>query len=228
MADNGFTFTNDADGSDANNGDIPFWEDDIAWSKVILGDTTLAGTAEIEGLSSEIEVETKKPKGGEKPRSKDNGNKPGEFRIILTIATRVQWKEYVDSLPNWHPRRLGRDRRPLVCIHPLVNAHGLREVRVTAVKIDKTPTAVSGLKVTIIVAEWFDKLTTVSKKQDKPVQHPAQDDEFAGWANHGPLPILGDGGFDPAPDPAEELAGDKNNLGTENMFRNMFSQPGGG
>lgn len=176
-----------ADGSSSN---IPAWikhPNSNDWNKVLLGQTILPGTARIDGLDISVDVETKKAKGSEKPTSKDNGTKPGVFEVILQL-TEKDFDEYVQTLPDWNPRRLGRERKPLVIIHPLVNAHGIREVRVLSVKT-KSPSARDGLEVRITLAEWFDKPIAVKKPQDRAgAGKTAEDSEFAGWAEKGPIP----------------------------------------
>lgn len=200
----------------AESADIPGWtgSDPNAndWNRVRLGQSILppvGGYAEIEGLEIAIEVDTKKAKGSEKPRSKDNGVKPAEFDIVLYM-TQKDWPEYLKTLPDWNPRRPGRNRAPQKIIHPLVNGHGIQDVRVISLKTSQ-PSSKNGLKVTIHVAEWFDKPVAVKKSKDKTKVKTPQDNEFKGWADSGPLPEL-----DPAPDPTDAIPNAVNNHSNTN------------
>lgn len=190
----------------ADGSSVPVWTETQDWNKVLLNSVILAGTAEIEDLSSEIDVEHKKAKGSEKPTSKDNGNKVGEFRIILTL-TEYDWDEFQSTFHEWHPRRLGRERSPVNIIHPLVNLTGITQVRIIGVKFPKSPTARDGLKVTISVAEWFDKPVSVAKT----TKHSAPNhDEFlvdpSTRSNQFNRAITDFPNLDPAPNPNGNLS----------------------
>jgi hypothetical protein len=141
-------------------------ETDRDWDTCILGGVILPGTVSIEGFDVGIDLDTKKAKGSDQPKSSDNGVKAAEFTIEIWLNQK-QWAEFQGTIDYWNPRRPGRERAPLEILHPMVNVFGIRTVRVVNVSA-KQPSAKSGLRVSIKVAEWFDKPKATVNNKIKP------------------------------------------------------------
>ncbi|MFZ5891274.1 MAG: hypothetical protein ACOY0T_09510 [Myxococcota bacterium] len=136
---------------------------DAEWNTVVLGDVVLPGICTVEGLSCGINVNTKRAKGQDGPRSKDNGIEPSKFVIHVWLAEKHwgAWQAIVDRI---HPRRPGRQRQPVEIKHPEPNVLGITHVRIISF-IGEAPTGTRGKKYRIVVEEWFDEPKEVKVKK---------------------------------------------------------------
>lgn len=148
---------------------IPGWTgetaDDAAWNTVYLGDVQIPGFCSIRGLKVGVNVDTKTAKGSDQPTSTDNGLKPAEFTIDVWL-NRSHWDEWQRVFPSFNPRRPGRERGPLIIIHPDCAALEITTVRVLSVETSG-PTANGGKRYAINCVEWFDKPKPVKKKTEE-------------------------------------------------------------
>jgi hypothetical protein len=140
---------------------------DRDWDTAILGGIILPGIVSVESLKVGIDVDTKKPKGSDQATSTDNGLEPAKFRIVVWLVTHEHWFELQAGLDSWNPRRPGRQRQPVELLHPLPNTFGIRNVRVLSVEASQ-PSAKSGMRVVIEVAEWFAAPKATVNKKVKP------------------------------------------------------------
>lgn len=132
------------------------------WFTAVLGGAILPGIVTVEGLGVGIDCDTKKAKGSDQPTSSDNGLDPAKFEIRVWMNS-AHFAEWQKVLPQFNPRRPGRDRAPLEILHPATDELGIRHVRVIAIKSEQ-PSAAKGFVRVIKCEEWFDKPKPVPKK----------------------------------------------------------------
>lgn len=125
------------------------------WDQVQLGDVILPGVCTVDDFEYGVDIDVQKRRKKEKARLRDNGLAPCAFNIQVEL-TGGQWHEWLKILPKIQPRREGAVRTPLAITHPLVNAHGVRDIYVHKIKVG-APSARDGMKITIRVAEWFEE-----------------------------------------------------------------------
>lgn len=153
------------------------------WDQVQLGGQFLPGVCTIDDFEYGNDIDVQKRRKKEKPRLRDNGLAPCSFNIIVEINA-AQWFEWLKVLPAIQPRREGSIRVPLAIVHPLVNAHNVKDVYVHKIKIPP-PSARDGMKITIRVAEWFEEeKDTVPEKTVKDAPPRAKPLLFASGAGN--------------------------------------------
>jgi hypothetical protein len=155
----------------ADGGAIPAWGhtgqgEEVAWDMVGLGGDYLPGQWGVEGLEPGVDIDMKKAKGADLPKSTDNGITFREFQLVGKLKA-ADWEPFCAVFPNFNPRRPGRERQPLPITHPATALAGIKNVRVLRVKLGR-PTAKSGLDIEITVVEWSDA-PKATKKANKPL-----------------------------------------------------------
>jgi hypothetical protein len=132
------------------------------WFTGTLGGAVLPGVVTVHGLKVGIDCDTKKAKGSDQPTSTDNGLDPSKFeiRVWMNSAHYAIWQRV---LPAFNPRRPGRDRGPLVFLHPATIELGIRNVRVLTIEAEQ-PSGRQGFVRVLKCEEWFDKPKPVPKK----------------------------------------------------------------
>ncbi len=125
------------------------------WDQVQLGEVILPGVCTIDDFEYGNDVDVQKRRKKEKAKLRDNGIAPCAFSIVVEING-AQWHEWLKVLPKIQPRREGAVRTPMNIVHPLVNAHGVKEIYVHKIKV-APPSARDGMKITIRVGEWFEE-----------------------------------------------------------------------
>lgn len=142
----------------ADSGLFPGWSgaggtSDAAWRQVVLGDVFLPGICTINGLKCGVDIDTKKAKGHDRPRSTDNGIDASRFSIEVWL-TEKDWDAWLAVVDRINPRVV-RQRAPFEIIHPEPNSLGITHVRIVSLN-GSAPTAKGGKKYLIEVEEWFD------------------------------------------------------------------------
>jgi len=143
-----------------------------------LGPHYLAGVWRIEGLEVGIDCDTKKAKGADGPTSTDNGVKAADFNLVGHLNA-SHWLDFQRQIPDFSPRRPGRERAPLPIVHPLCAVSGITNVRVIKMKIDP-PTSAGGMKVELNVQEWFDRPKETKKANKANTNVPAPPAQLVG------------------------------------------------
>jgi hypothetical protein len=137
---------------------IPGWAGDEAesdWNTCQLGGVVIPGVVELKNVKAGIDCDTKKAKGSDQHTSKDNGTDVGKLDIHVWMNT-SHWPAWLAALPNFDPRRPGRDRAPLKIFHPMAAERGIVNVRVISIEGDQ-PSPAKGCRRVIHCEEWFDK-----------------------------------------------------------------------
>lgn len=152
------------------------------WDQVRLGDAFLPGVCSIDNFKIGQNIDVQKKRKKEKARLRDNGAEPCSFKIIVEI-TGALWGDWQRVLPSIQPQRPGAVRRPLQIAHPLPNSNGVSDVYVREIEYG-APSARTGMKITISVAEWFEeeKETAPQNKEPKPLKYTRQDAAFVDYA----------------------------------------------
>lgn len=151
-----------------------------SWDAVQLGQVALPGVCSIEGFKIGQQIDVQKKRKKDKPRIRDNGTAPCNFKIIVEINA-SQWSAWQKVLPFIQPQRPGALRTPLAILHPLPNSNGIDSVYVQDIEYD-SPTARKGMKITIGVHEWFEEeKDTNTNKTVKPYRYTKQDAEYVDY-----------------------------------------------
>jgi hypothetical protein len=174
--------------------EFPSWVSDNyldaqSWNQVALGDVYLPGLCSIEGLDVGIDVDHKKKKGSDQPKSDDQGIRPSRFAIKVWLTAK-DWPLWLDVLPTFHPRRPGRARQPVEIVHPDPNSLGIKFVRVVSIKPGQS-TAKGGKVIQIECIEWFDTPADTKKNNKAKVADLRNGARFLGAALGSAIPVLG-------------------------------------
>jgi hypothetical protein len=171
------------------------------WDLVQLGEVFLPGVCTIDDFEVGRDIDVQKKRKKEKARLRDNGLSPVAFNIIVEMNA-SHWAEWLRIRPQILPKE-GGVRTPMTITHPLVNAHGVKDIYIHKVKIEP-PTARGGMKVTLRVAEWFEEEKDAQPKKDvKNAPPPVHPLVFASGAGH-KISNLG-GPTEPGDDPADRV-----------------------
>jgi hypothetical protein len=156
---------------------IPDWVKTEDWEILRLGGVRVPGVAHVEGdLGSGLDI--KKPKGGKKATTKDDGDPPGELDVDLDMdhADVVAFQAMLPIL-----RAVTKDgaRDPLKCEHPMAYLTNIHNVSVGPIKISH-PKPGGRLRVSFKLIEWSPAPVAVkdSKKQ------PEASSDVADWQQH--------------------------------------------
>lgn len=125
------------------------------WDQVQLGQIFLPGVVTIEDFEYGQDIDVQKRRKKEKPRIRDNGLAPCAFDIKVELRA-ADWPRWQQALAVIQPRKEGAVRTPMPIVHPLPNAHGVKDIYIHKIRYG-SPSARRGLVVTIRVAEWFEE-----------------------------------------------------------------------
>lgn len=144
----------------------PHW-DDVEWSKLTLGSTTLPGAWRVEA-SAKRNMDMKTSKSRDGAVLNDTGYENAGVTLIGTFTTKKDWAELALALKEIHPRKRGKERHPLAVVHPALNILGITTVWVT--EINAPQLGDDGvMEITITCLEWIPEPKVLKKAAPKPI-----------------------------------------------------------
>jgi hypothetical protein len=167
---------------------LPNWVTSEAWDTLRLGGMIIPGIARVKSRAPSG-LDIKKPKGGKKATTKDDGDPPAEFDCDLSMS-HAELVEFADMVGVLRPVTKSGARSPLKADHPQFALLGVYNVSVGKIEVDP-PESGGRIHVSIEVFEWSPAPSAVAKSKTQPADNPGDwsgfEDDVAG-SGRGPAP----------------------------------------